>query len=391
MEFIRKIDFGLDVLEKNDFKSYYSYVFNDEIGGLISKSQNNDFLKNKAFIINEVPSYIKTKINNSSDTIKIKTINTYSGSFINISKYNNIDLYLKKEISSQRRSTLNRCQKRLDLCINPSYKIFYGDISRTEYNKIFNDYKLMLKRRLAQKNSYWEELEFWEERYARTYDLINEKKASIFVIYDSDKPISIYINSNFNDILYIEVIAYDIDYSKFKLGFSALVKVIEWAILNNYKLIDMSKGDFYYKERFRNGTYYFQKHLIYDNSNLSIKLNIFVLFLKLKAMYNLLPILKKLKINKIYRSYIIRKNKNKLSTNTLENYSFSKEKIDSFNFVKSDKINIEEAKYFFLKEEFHNYLFLNFEKKTDVDIYKINDAIFFKGQKTIQKTTVTKL
>ncbi|WP_406683904.1 GNAT family N-acetyltransferase [Seonamhaeicola sp. MEBiC1930] len=383
---IRK-DFYTDILEKECIDSLFSYVYNLETKSIVSSSNSNNLIKNKLLILSEVPNYLSTTLISLPKSIKRKIVNTYEGSLINICDYNNIDEYLKKEISSQRRSNIKRCYKRLDTCIQPTYKMYYGDIDQSQYDKIFNDYKLMLKRRLAQKNSYWEELDYWEERYKKTYKLINEKKAAIFVIYNGHEPISIYINTIFKKTIYIEVIAYNIDYSKFKLGFLTLTKVIDWSIKNDFEIIDMSKGDFYYKERFRNGSYKFQNHIIYDSSSILISIKAQLLYLKLKSIYKILPLAKKWKINRIYKKYFVRKKIDYKNSNIVSiDIQKQEEPINEFDLK---KIDINNSNYSFLRQYFFDYLFLNFEFIHDVTVYHDNKStFFFKGRKSVQKNTL---
>ncbi|MBU2904277.1 GNAT family N-acetyltransferase [Arenibacter algicola] len=394
---LHTLNFNVDLLEKEKENLFYSKILNRETNQLMYSSNNTnpEFLKGQYFLIKEVPNYLETTIDPSATGIKTKKIGTYEGSIINLQKYDSLNSYLKEEISSQRRSNINRCQKRLDLCIKPTYKMYYGDISRTEYDTIFKDYKKMLIRRLAQKESYWEELDYWEERFSTSYDLIKNKKVSVFVIYDNNKPISIYINTIYKTTLYIEVIAYDIDYAKFKLGFLSLTKIIKWAIDNKFSLIDMSKGDFYYKERFRNGVYTFENHIIFDSENILVRLKSYFLASKLNLIYKLLPILKKLKLHLWYRKY--KKNTKK---DVFKEYQGTPPTIaiDNTEDIKLPKdvqeINLENENYSFLKESLMDFLFLNFEYIQDVSVYisqNTPNSYFFRGRNKTQKIDIKKV
>lgn len=388
-----RLHFGKDILENDKVALFYSKLKNIETDQIIHSSQYVDtkYLKNSLFMIDDVPNYLDSEVVSHGSDIKIKKINSYEGSLINLRNYGNLDSYLKKEISSQRSSALKRCQKRLNLCIKPEYKMFYGQITKAEYDIVFTNYKQMLLRRLAQKESYWEELDYWEERYQTTFDLINEKKVCVFVIYNDKQPISIYINSIYKNTLDIDVVTYDIDYSKFKLGFLALTKVIEWAIDNKFDLIDMSKGDFYYKERFRNKVYTYQKHLIYDSKNIPILMMSNYIAFKLRLFYKLLPVLKKWNINKLYRVYVYNKKKGVFKEYT-NGYTVEIDDSLEFNLPKdSELILFENAKYSFLKKTFMDFLFINFEYIKDVSIYKSQnevDSFFFIGKNGKQKINI---
>lgn len=383
------LHFGIDLLETDEVPLYYNKLYNKithkQVG--IKNSDNLKFLKNNFFLIDEIPNYLEAEISGKKEGIKLKKINTYEGSLIHLKGYDSLDVYLKGEISTQRRSTLKRCQKRLDLCIKPKYKMYYGEITREEYDTIFSAYKLMLTRRLAQKELYWEELDYWEERYKYTYDLIHKKKASVFVIYQGDKPISIYINSIYKSTLFIDVVTYDIDYSKFKLGFLALVNVIKWSIENHFDLIDMSKGDFYYKERFRNGVYVFQKHLVYDSKNISIAIKANYTYIKLATIYKLLPLLKKWKLHKFYQKYKNNRRKDffKKFNEDLVIIEIKKDP-GVISYDNLNLINIEEDTYRFLRKPFLDFLFLSFEFIGDILVFenKTENTYLFKGKNKTQ-------
>lgn len=389
---MHKLNFHLDLLEKDNISTYYTELLNVETNKLVHTSSltGSSVLKNNLVYIDDVPNYLNAKINTQSETIKLKKINTYQGSLINLGKYNNFSDYLLSEISTKERSEIRRRQKRLDHCIKPTYKMFYGAISEADYNMVFNDYKQMLVRRLEQKQSYWEELDYWEARHKSTFQLIHQKKACVFVIYHNKKPIAIYINSIFGTAMFNEVVAYDIDFSRFNIGILIFLKTIEWAINNKFELIDMSKGDFSYKERFRNGTYTFQNHIIYNNKELLMWVKANLLILKISLIYKLLPWLKKMKINTLYTNYKRIKKRHIFKDYVLEpNRDFHIEKIAKMDPLDDLKlINIENPAYGFLKKPSIDFAFLNVEHFDDIVVYNKEsneNTYFFKGKNAIQK------
>ena len=271
--------------------------------------------------------------------------------------------------------------------------MYFGQIDKSEYDKVFADCHQMLLRRHKQKNTYWEELEFWQHRYDELYQLVQQKKASIFVIYHGNKPIAIYVNSIFQHMLDIDVIAYDIDYSKFKLGFISLIRVIQWAFENGFKLVDMSKGDFFYKERFRTGTYIFKKQLLYDKADTLSAVKANLVFSKLMIAYTLLPLLKKVGANTWYRNYV-RKKKKALFANVKHQQSVTlktERKVAVPHTEDLVTIDLEDGKHNFLKEKFFDFLFLNFEFHEDVVVgrsKKNAGEYYFVGKRASQMLNV---
>ena len=389
---LHKLNFHLDLLEKEDISTYYTELFNVETNKLVHTSAltGSGFLKNNLVYLNDVPNYLNTKINAPSKNIKLKKINTYQGSLINLSEYNDFDDYLLKKISTKERSEIRRRQKRLDYCIKPTYKMYYGEISKTDYNIVFNDYKQMLVRRLEQKQSYWEELDYWETRYQSTFKLINKKKVCVFVIYHNKKPIAIYINSIFDKIIFNEVVAYNIDFSRFNIGILIFLKIIEWGINNKFELIDMSKGDFSYKERFRNRTYTFENHIIYSSSNIPILIKAKWVILKLHLLYTFLPLLKKIKLNRLNTAIKRMKNRHLFKEYASEaKLNLETKKLSTIDVLDNlEIINQEDKVYSFLKKPIIDFAFLNVEFIDDVLIYRDNtraNTFYLKGKKATQQ------
>ena len=391
---IRKINFG-EILENDIINTYYSKLYNNKTHLLIHSSSKTDseILKNNLIYVHDVPNYLKTELSTISENIKLNKINSYRGSLIDLSNYNTIDDYLANEITSKERYEIRRRQKRLDNCFKPVYKMYYGDISKSDYDIIFNDYKEMLLRRLEQKQSYWEELDYWEERYNASFKLINERKACVFVIYHNHTPIAIYINSIYDKIIFNEVVAYDIDFSRFNIGILIFIKVIEWSINHEFHIMDMSKGDFSYKERFRNGTYTFENHIIYNSNNISISIKARLLILKLNLLYKFLPLLKKIKLHKL-NTFIKRiKNRHLFKEYTTKtNLNIETKKLSSINIMDHlELINPEDKVYSLLKKSIIDFAFLNVEFIDDILVYRdtTNEKKFYiKGKKSIHQIVI---
>ena len=75
----------------------------------------------------------------------------------------------------------------------------------------------------------------WDDNIKNLHALINQKKASLFVIYDGDRPISISLNRHINNsILFSETHSYDVEYSKYGLGHVDNYMLLNWCINNNF-------------------------------------------------------------------------------------------------------------------------------------------------------------
>lgn len=98
------------------------------------------------------------------------------------------------------------------------------------------------------------------------------KKASLFVIYNGETPVQISLNYHFNKILFISIPSFDIAYSKFSLGNISIYKILEWALYNDYDLLDLEYGSLEYKRQWSNHVYSFDDHIIYPKDNYFVSL-----------------------------------------------------------------------------------------------------------------------
>ncbi len=136
-------------------------------------------------------------------------------------------------------------------------------------------------KRFHQKKIYNRNLVKWKYYQDLFYPMILDRKASIFVISDQEKPITITLNLHISDIVFSHIQIYDVDYSKYSMGDIAIFKNIEWCYKNNINLWDFSKGATVNKLRWSNHIYQFDYHLFYNNNSLISKIMVNYITLKL--------------------------------------------------------------------------------------------------------------
>ncbi|OEK08537.1 hypothetical protein A8C32_03530 [Flavivirga aquatica] len=388
--------FFLDLFFKDKaFPPFYKKITN-----LLSKNvsyncnSNSKYNPPHIYTIIDIPSYYSIEFSKDYTYLKSLTTPLYSGYLINLTAYNNLEDYLNNKLGKARKSQLKRYRKRLDLCISPIYKIFYGDITKEEYTFLFKELVIMTKRRFTQKEESNFELPFLKLYENMMYKLILEKKASIFTIYDNDKPINISLNFTDQDTVFHWNSCYNIDYQMFNLGHINMVNHLEWAYKNEFKLFDMSRGDFFHKRKYVNESYTYNANIIYNPSKLSNSFKANLQFLKLKIRYAIIQLLKKYNLHLWYSKYL--KYKYRL-TSSKNNISLQNNiKIDNIiseipNFNKQIQINLNKNKYAFLIRSLNYFLHKNQEQIKNVTIYndfKHKQTYYFKGAKTHQKITI---
>ncbi|TNJ46476.1 GNAT family N-acetyltransferase [Tamlana fucoidanivorans] len=239
----------------------------------IQKSAKTD----GTYIINLFPSYLEEK-NLKKISISQANLNGYAV----VLPSSNLEDFLKHHFKSNARTSILKRKKRLEICFPIKYKMYFGSISYKTYETIMRSLKTMLLKRFTQKKTANEFFAKWNQYLNRTYELIINKEASLFVIYNNESMIGISLNYHSNEVCIGHLIAYDIDYAKFGIGNTIVLKLVEWCIENKYTLLDMGNGDLDYKFMWCNYKYYYQYHLILSNGALTNKLLISFELLKIK-------------------------------------------------------------------------------------------------------------
>ncbi|MCF7560797.1 GNAT family N-acetyltransferase [Sabulilitoribacter multivorans] len=306
-----------------------------------------------------IPEYFKLHLRNPS--LKTKVIAQHNwGYSILLNNANSMDGFMQKQFNSKKRNIFTRYVKRLESCFNVKYRMFYGKISESDYGFIMQALYNMILARFKERNELHKNLHEWNELHANTYQEIVNKKASLFVIYDEDRPIEISLNYHFDKILFSYISSYDISYSKFGLGHVEIYKQIEWCINNNYILFEMGVGGMDYKRRWSNNIYQFKHYIVYNKPTIKVKL----LILK----FQLKEYLKSKKLNEVSLRLVGKTKKQVETTNNAECKEITKKE----NTIKTDFSEIEftNKTYNFLNKYVHDFLYTTENHKSDLKVFK---------------------
>lgn len=388
--------FFLDFFFNNkSFPFFYRKITNTITNTIVYEADaktNNNF-NNSIISVTDIPSYFTPQYASKNKRLKLLKTPLYSGFLINLSKFKNLEDYLDNKLGKPRKSQLKRYRKRLDKCITPNYKIFYGDISKDEYNFIFNKLIVLTKRRFAQKEELNFELPFLELYHSIMYPLVLSKKASIFVIYDNDKPINITLNFLDKECIFHWNSCYDIDYQMFNLGHINMINHLEWAFKNGYKVFDMSRGDFLHKRKYVNQSYLYNEHIIYNSKSISATIKAYFKLLKLKTRYALIKFLKKINLHLWYGKYAKYKFRRLNSENTKDKHrtiiTNDVSKIPKPENLKL--IDLNKSEYYFLIKPFNYLLHKTQDHIKNISVYsdlKESNIFYFKSTNKQQKITI---
>ncbi|OEK08535.1 hypothetical protein A8C32_03520 [Flavivirga aquatica] len=385
---------NLDVLsaslEKKEALPIYNSIINSISGSVFYKDTKHIDIENNRYLycIYDFPSYLKGVITNKN--WKLKSINTYKGSLILLKNYKNADDYLKNKFSPNRRSKFKTYKRRLETCFNIEYISYYGSITKDKYDYLFEEFHIMIKKRFLEKEAKNYDLSRWEIYHEIAYSLINNKEAVLFVIYNNDKPISICLNLIRNKTIYGYIRSYDIDYSKFYIGFTDFIQQIHWCYNNGIQIFDLLKGNYPYKTKLIDSQYDFQKHVLYNSSSLLTFLSAKIIIYKTLAFYDLVRFLKKFNINILYHKILKYRHKNSESKKTKEHLKSivitNNVKIESY--PKLTKIDSNNKSLSYLKRPLYNFLYTSQESINTVEIFSINDSLdtyLIKGKNLTQQ------
>lgn len=266
------IEFFTSLMEENSVPSLFESTsyFNNKLRN--DASNYSDDSSSSIYSLRLVPEYINLKMGNPNNWSR-KVIKHFNwGYAIHLDGFESIDAYLQAQFKSKYRSIIRRYVNRLEHCFPISYKLYFGEMERKQYEFIMSALHGMIVDRFGQRQETHKDFYRWEDLSTEMYQRILHKKASLFVIYDRDKPIQISLNYHFDKILFSAISSYDIDYAKFGLGHVEIYKQLEWCISNKFCIYEMGVGGMDYKRRWSNNIYQYEHHVVFISNSITNKI-----------------------------------------------------------------------------------------------------------------------
>jgi hypothetical protein len=336
---------------------------------LFSNNNNLQQLKKNIIIVKDIPRYFDIEIKDLSQHIKYFNVEQYSGFSINFQDVKSTDDYLKSRFGNNSRYKLRRSVKKLENCFDISYKMYFGEIPKDEYDFIFDEFFRLLEIRSKEKgiidNRNLKKKDYYHKL---VYTFILQKKASFFIIYNGKYPIDICLNFHLDNIVYQLIRTYDINYSKFNTGYIDLIKQMEWCIDNNISFINFSYGDYYWKRRWCNMVYKYDTHIFFNSKSIKsiVKALIYSFEIKIKHILREKKIIDKYHETKWKISHIL--NPKKEIKVEIKNIAFEK-KMD----IKS-QIDIYSSEFNFMLRSTYEFLYNFNENEKDLKIYNMTNT-----------------
>ena len=329
----------------------------------------------KIYSVTYAPDYMTTVVSNPMKWTE-KIFPSVKGYAISINNNLSADDYLRQQNKKQHEN-INRALKRLENCFNIRYKMFQKNIEKEEYLLLMGHLKTMIIKRFEQRDQKSDNLTNWDKMLSTSLKLMQEGKASLFVIYDQDLPIAVSFNYIYGNLFFGYISSYNIDYYKFSLGQIIIYKLLEWCLDNQFTQYDMGWGDFDYKKWWCNYVYQFNHRIIYKKYSAhgflyaSIKGNKsrIIAFIIAKGL--------NVKINQIKKKIKNRQNNQNFSPQ----YKFIE--IDAILEESMEKMNEIHEKHPIDKKIINHFLFVTQEHSSNVSLYysQTKDIFILKGKK----------
>ena len=385
MDFLKvKNNFNFDFYTRRSVYDCYQNIYNRTNGEdyLNSTLEISDHSQKDIIIVNNIPGYFEARIEDDNPAYKLFRIHYLDGFLIDLKDFTNLEDFMKFQFGSKSRSRLRGFMKRLETCFDIQYKMYHGKITKEKFHFLMDTLRVMISKRFVQRGDIHESLKNWDYYKNSAYDMILQKKASLFVIYDHDKPIDICLNYHHQNILFGNIKSYDIDYAKFRMGSIDTLKLLEWCLENGYTILDLSHGNLDYKHKWCNSKYIFEHHVLYNHKKISKKLMAYIMFrvLELKAF------LKSRKVDVQYHKIraMLKGNRGQKRESGNGKMFFEDISVKSINEVSIHPIDINQDKFSFLRRAIYDFQYLNFEFSENIKVYTLFDdpnRFIIQGQK----------
>ena len=324
--------------------------------------------KGKTFLIYDVIDFSTQEEVVKNSSMGLYSVRQYPGFLIELESYSSLAEFMSKNFKKSSRYKLRKYKKRLEESFNISFKAYQGEVSKEEFNSVFDRFRTLLEKRFKEKKITNNNLDSKEWNFYKdmAYPMMLEKKATLFVLYNNNEAISVTLAYLSDNRIFDAITVFDIDYAKFHLGSVTIMNLIEWSIQNSFKVFDFSKGFFDYKKRWASKKYTFEYHILYDSKSIKSRFLAFVV----KLFFEGKQYLRDIKINdRLHKFTYWLRNKN-TSVKSKSRYYFTDAKKEYLQ-EELIKINWSTKENHFLKKPVFDFLYLNNEKMNSLQTFEI--------------------
>lgn len=370
---VKKYRLVFDFLQLRKVCPIYEGVRNTTTDEIVRSNEiaPDEHSSNTIYVVNYIPPFLEPQIRQADKRrLKAITMNYFYGFMADLRNQSTLDDYLKEKMSSKSRTKVKSYVRKLEACYPISYKLYFGEISSAHYDFLFSKFQEFLKSRFLQRGDTHELLPHWKSIRQDSYEMIRNKTASLFVIYNDKEPIDICLNYHTGNVMHNGIRSYDIAYSKFRLGYIDILKQLQWCFENGIHLFDLGVGDMDYKRHWCNVIYDFEHQIHYRKGKAWVKL----VAITLARFYETKEYLKKKELHKFYHK--IRKLFKK-TTNRPELNKEKKMEILSDGPSSDQKsmtpLDLKDEANFLMKKSVCDFQYAYLEPSNEINVYKLNE------------------
>lgn len=318
---------------------------------------------NSKYLVRDVPSYFDVQVRSKRYQLKKVEVPFYKGYVIYLAHFDSFQEYLTKKLKSARYSEIKRLERHLINCFSITYSFYHGAIDLEVYKSLFIRLKSLTIKRFQQKKEQNYELQHFDAFEKEIYPLLLKKEASIFVIYDGNKPISIRVDIHYQKFVYGLLRSFDTDYSKFGLGEIDMLKNVQWAFENEYYAIDLLKGYYSYKKKWSTTDYSYVHHIVYPKNGSSVSVTSLLLAYYIELRHVLIKLGKQIGLDKALKNVkklLFERNKSQPEITMIEMEAISEH---------MKEIDLENDDYQFFRKTYYDHLYKHSLKKDHFKTY----------------------
>jgi len=262
---IKTYNFHFDFFEKRELPPFYEIKERDSDCISPNKAESKS-IENGAVLL--IPPYLNYTQKDLKPGYSCSSKSYWIGFAMDLHPFNNFREYLRHQLGKKPYKNLRQDIQRLERGHQIHFQTFYGSIDESTYNNLMDTLKKYIEGRFKGRVHKHTALKKWNHYVDSVYPMIHDKKASIFVIYEKDEPISISLNYHYRDIFIAAIISFNHKFFPYSMGKQMFVRQIEWCYANNYRIIDLGWGSFDYKIKFSNAVFKYNTHIIFPKKNL---------------------------------------------------------------------------------------------------------------------------
>jgi len=376
-------NFTQDFFEKRIYPPQYKSICNTLNN---EKFINPNFDVNKADkkainLIEFIPSFVKLELETEHLPLASFKYKYFKGFMCHLGSSNNLKDYMVKQLGKSGNKITNRRLKRLESCFNIRYKTFLEDIDEEECQSLISDLRTLIEKRFNQRGDKHSSLANWDFYKKSTYQMIKEGKACLFVIYSNDDPIGISLDYIYQNIFESAISSYNIDYSKYGLGNTIILKKLKWCFENGYAVFNMRYGDYPYKRYWCNNTFDYESHVVYNRKSLIQTIKAFLIKKKNQLLAYVIKNKDKLVLIKKIQSRLAKNNhtEDSLSNNSNSLIYIEIKENDVIKNTSSLLLDIDDEKNEFLRKYVYDFQYVNSARYDSVKVYCWNnkDSIIY--------------